>query len=130
MKRGLIHQELSYTITGVLFAVHNELGRYRGEKQYGDMLEKYFRERDIPYAREVVLPVNFSGEKAGRNRVDFLLDGKIVLEIKAKRFLEKADYYQMMRYLESCKKRLGILVNFHQRHLVPKRIVRGYADDL
>ena len=124
----MIHQELSYTVTGILFAVHNELGRYRGEKQYGDMLERCFKERGISYEREAVLPTSFVGEKAGRNRVDFLLDNKIVLEIKAKQFLEKTDYYQMMRYLEACEKRLGILVNFHQRHLASKRIVRGYAD--
>ena len=126
MRREIIYSELSYKINGILFAVHNELGRYRNEKQYGDLIEWYLKEYEIPYEREKILPISFGPEKAGRNKIDFLVDNKIILEIKAKRFWEKADYYQTMRYLASFKKRLGILVNFHQRHLAPKRILNGY----
>ena len=126
-KRELIYGELSYAINGILFAVHNELGRYRNEKQYGDLIEKHLTERRIPYEREKILPVSFDGERPNRSKVDFLIDGKIILEIKSKRFLEKNDYFQLMRYLETSKKRLGILVNFHQKYLVPKRVVDGYS---
>ena len=126
-KQELIYGELSYIINGILFAVHNELGRYRNEKQYGDLIEKYLQERHIPYEREKILPVSFDGERSNRNKVDFLIDGRIILEIKSKRFLEKNDYFQLMRYLEASKKRLGILVNFHQKYLVPKRVVNGYS---
>lgn len=126
MKREIVHADLSYKINGILFAVHNELGRYRNEKQYADSIEKYLKEFHILYEREKILPVSFYGERTARSRIDFLIDNKIVLEIKAKRFLEKVDYYQMMRYLSSLQKRLGILVNFHQKYLVPKRILHGY----
>lgn len=126
MKNKIVYPELSYKINGILFAVHNELGRYRNEKQYGDCMEKYFKEFKVPYEREKILLLSFEGEKSGRNKVDFLIDDKVILEIKSKRFLEKSDYYQTMRYLESSKKRLGILVNFHQKYLVPKRILNGY----
>ncbi len=127
MKRELIHRELSYHVNGILFAVHNELGRYRNEKQYGDLIEKYLTEYRIPFVRERFLPVSFRSEMPNRNKVDFLIDDKIILEIKSKRFLEKTDYFQMMRYLEASKKRLGILVNFHQKYLAPKRILHGYS---
>lgn len=127
MKRELVYQELSYKTNGILFAVHNELGRYRDEKQYGDLIEKYLKESGIPYEREKIVAISFDGERTGRSKADFIIDGKIVLEIKSKRFLEKQDYYQMMRYLDSCHKRLGILVNFHQKYLVPKRILHGYS---
>lgn len=127
MKRELIHRELSYKVNGILFAVHNELGRYRNEKQYGDLIERYLKEYKIPFEREKLLPVSFDGERPNRNKIDFLVEEKIILEIKSKRFLEKIDYYQMMRYLGASKKRLGILVNFHQKYLVPKRILHGYS---
>ena len=49
----LIYPELSYTLTGICFEVHNELGRYAREKQYGDLLEKKLKERKISHKREL-----------------------------------------------------------------------------
>ena len=49
----IIYPELSYIITGILFAVHNELGQYAREKQYGDLIEKRFNEIKMPYKRRV-----------------------------------------------------------------------------
>jgi len=63
MKQELVHPELSYKITGLLFAVHNELGKYNNEKQYGDLIENKFKEDNIRYEREKVLPASFEGEK-------------------------------------------------------------------
>ncbi len=126
MAREIVYAELSYKLNGTLFRVHNELGRFRNEQQYGDLIEKYLREAGISYEREKVLPTSFKGERTGRNKVDFLVGGKIVLEIKVKSFLAKEDYEQLMRYLSSCNKRLGILVNFRQKHLALKRVLYGY----
>ena len=70
-KEKPVYAELSYKICGVLFAVHNELGRYRNEKQYADAVEKYLSLFNIPYEREVVIPVSFAGEAPGRNKIDF-----------------------------------------------------------
>ena len=80
----------------------------------------------MAYKRERVLPESFIGEKSGRNKIDFIIDNKILLEIKAKKFFEKTDYFQAMRYLTSFNKRLCIVVNFHQKHLTPKRILNGF----
>src|SRR3990167_473658 len=90
-KEKPIYAELSYKIGGVLFAVHNENGRYRNEQQYGDAIENYLKLYKIKYEREKVLPISFIGEFSGRNKVDFLIEDKIIIEIKAKRMLEKHD---------------------------------------
>ncbi len=119
----VLYPELSYLLTGFLFTVHNELGRFCNEKQYGDALEKCLKERNVMYEREKILPTSFEGEVMGRNKVDFLVEEKIILELKASRMLTKEDYYQTKRYLVALNKELGILVNFRQRFLTPKRIL-------
>ena len=117
----LIYPDLSYKITGILFDVHNQLGRYSKEKQYCDLIEIKLDESKIPFKREYTL-------KDTGNRVDFLIDDKIILEVKAKKFILKEDYYQLQRYLQFLDKKLGLLVNFRNRYLKPKRIIRIDTD--
>ncbi len=113
----LLFGELSYALNGLLFSVHNELGRFAREKQYGDLLEQKFLERKILSRREII--VGDSG-----NIVDFIVQDSIVLELKAKPFLLHEGYVQIQRYLHACDLRLGILVNFRTKYLQPKRILR------
>ena len=53
----IIHKELSYKVTGLLFTVHNKLGKYCREKQYGDALEQLLKENNLKFIREKELPV-------------------------------------------------------------------------
>ena len=121
----LIYPELSYKITGFLFTIHNELGRFCNEQQYGDAVENYLKKFKINYKRELILPPSFEDEVKGRNRIDFLIDDKIILEVKAKRLLTREDYYQAKRYLTSFNKRLGLLVNFRDKYIKPRRILNS-----
>ncbi len=121
----LIFPELSYEITGILFKVHNELGRFLNEKQYGDFVERLLKEKNIEYEREKELPESFNGEQKGRNKVDFVIDNKIILELKSKRIIPREDYYQVKRYLETANFKLGLLVNFRDKYLKPKRILNS-----
>lgn len=113
----VLHPELSYIITGILFAVHNELGQYAREKQYGDLIEVKLKEAKILYKRE--LSIANSG-----NILDFVVDNKIVLELKSARILTKEDYRQTQNYLQQTNIKLGILVNFRPKYLKPVRIIR------
>jgi GxxExxY protein len=125
--RDVLYPELSYKICGFCFYVHNKLGRYRNEKQYSDALENVLKENNIKYQKEKPLQPSFEGEKPNRNIPDFLIEDKIVLDIKAKPFITKDDYFQLRRYLVSCNKRLGLIVNFRQLYLYPKRILNKAA---
>ena len=125
MEKEVVYRDLSYKIVGILFSVHNELGRFRSEKQYADAIEKCLQESGLTYEREKAALPSFEGEQAGHNKLDFLIEDKVVLELKAKRVLNREDYLQLMRYLKSADKRLGILANFHQKYLTPKRILNG-----
>jgi len=119
-KKGLVYPELSYKITGLIFKIQNDMGRLCREKQYCDRLEKLLQENNIKYKREAV-------DNDG-DRFDFLIEDIMVLEIKAKQIVIKEDYYQLKRYLEINNLKLGLLVNFRNRYLKPKRILNSKID--
>ena len=115
----IIEAELSYKLTELLFQAQNQLGRFAREKQYGDVLENLLKEANIKYKRE--LPISI--ENSNSNRIDFFIEDKVVLELKSKRFIDKNDYYQTKRYLNSMNVELGLIVNFREPHLKPKRVL-------
>ena len=113
----LLYPDLSYEIVGCCYDTHNELGPFAKEKQYGDLLENKLREKNIAYKREIQI-----GDTG--NTVDFIIEGKFLLELKAKRFLLKEDYLQTQRYLQASGVKLGILVNFRGTFARTHRVVR------
>jgi GxxExxY protein len=123
MENKIIYKELSYKVTGLLFKAHKDLGQYRNEKQYADYFEKLLQENNIIYSREHLHKDINHNEKSARSICDFIIENKIILEFKTKNFLNKEDYYQIKRYLSTLNLELGILVNFRQKSLVPKRIL-------
>ena len=123
----IVYPELSFKINGVLFNARKSVGGFKNEKQYCDAIEFLLKENGIVYKREKILPTTLPDEQDGRNRVDFLIDEEIVLEVKSKPFLTKNDYYQVKRYLECLDKKLGILVNMRGYYIRPKRILNPKA---
>lgn len=91
---NLIHAKESYLLTGLFFAVHNDLGRFCREKQYADEFEKSLKNEKIQYQREYRL--NNENDNFSGNVVDFVINDKILVDFKAKNFLTKEDYYQML----------------------------------
>ncbi len=116
----ILYPELSYDLNGIFFKIHREIGRYSKEKQYADALERELRERNIIYKREerVVKDEYFTG-----NVTDFIVNDCVVIELKAKKFVTKDDFYQVKRYLISLNKKLGLLVNFRDDFIKTKRVL-------
>jgi len=119
-KEKVIFADESFQVSGVCFYVQNTLGRFAKEKQYADLLETRLKELGILYIRELV-----AGNSG--NRVDFLIYDKVLLEIKAKPFLNRDDYAQVQRYLQILNLELGLLVNFWAHSAQPFRVLREKA---
>ena|SRR3989344_4070149 len=119
----IIHKDLSYKINGLLFKVHNNLGRFCKEKQYSDAFENLLKEESIAYRREVAIPIELI-ENQFTNRADFIIGDKVVLEFKAKPLILKDDFYQTQKYLQASGHKLGMIVNFRNKYLKPIRIIR------
>ncbi len=118
----ILFPKLSYELTGLCFNVHKQLGRFCREKQYADMFKSLLKKNNINYKREYEIS-NVNGILG--NKVDFLIDDKIILDFKAKKFVTKEDYYQMLRYLESASLELGMIINFRNTYLKPKRVLNS-----
>jgi len=122
-KEKLIYPKLSYILMGVLFEVHNKLGTKYQEKHYQRAIEIKLKELNIPYKREVKVNVEFEKESLGEFFIDFVVDSKIILEIKRVWKITKDDIKQVLRYLKATKLKLAILANFKRRRLEYSRIL-------
>ncbi|OHA51624.1 MAG: hypothetical protein A3A97_04390 [Candidatus Terrybacteria bacterium RIFCSPLOWO2_01_FULL_40_23] len=129
MRNDIIYAELSYKLTGLLMKTQEKLGRYAKEKQYGDALEILLTQENIAYKREPSIPFNVAGEDVRGNRIDFIVEDKILIELKALPYITKRDYYQTSRYLRATNLKLGLLVNCHSQYLKPKRILNSSFQD-
>jgi len=89
--------------------------------KYCNLLDHKLNEIKLPFKREFIIIDT-------GNIIDFLIDNKIIVEVKAKQLILKADYYQVQRYLQASNKKLALLVNFRNRYLKPIRVIRIDTD--
>jgi len=116
-KEKVLFADESFTIKGVCFYVQKKLGRFAKEKQFADSLEERLKELGIPYRRELVAT-------GTGNRMDFVVYDKILIEVKAKPYLNQDDFAQVKRYLQVLDLQLGLLINFWARSALPYRVLR------
>ena len=124
LKRSdLIYPELSYQIVGVLFTVFNALGYGYREKYYQRAIREELTRLKVSFQEQVSFAVLFKGKMIGRQAFDFLIDKKIVLEIKRGDFFSKTDIVQTTGYLKTANLKLAILARFSSKGLKFKRIL-------
>ena len=104
-------------IIGAAFRVHNTLGCGFQEVIYQRALELEFKIIPLIYAREYVMPVFYLDQQIGMRRVDFLVENRISVELKAITKLEDVHLAQAMNYLEAYNLEIGLLINFGSRRL-------------
>lgn len=115
---NFLYEDLTYKVRGAMYKVHQTLGSGHKEGVYHKALEKEFDLQSIPFKTEVTLVVNYEGEKVGRYRPDFIVDDKVLIELKAVPFLPIQAERQLSYYLRGTDYKLGFLVNFGAPSLV------------
>jgi GxxExxY protein len=125
----IILKEESYRLMGLLFEVHNKLGSVYKEKNYQDAIEAILRRESIPFERERNINLKFDNLDVGNFFADFVIDGKILLEIKATKFITQEDIRQTLRYIKSAGLPLGIIVNFRSGELKYKQVINPKFDN-
>jgi GxxExxY protein len=123
VKENVIYPELSYQIVGVLFSVFNTLGYGYKEKYYQRAISQEFSRLGLKFKEQVNIPVKFNDKIIGRQVMDFLVDDKIILEIKRGNRFSKNDIIQVTGYLKTANLKLAILARFSSKNLIFKRVV-------
>jgi GxxExxY protein len=112
-KKGeIIYKELSYEIVGILFETCNELGYGYKEKYYEKAIIECLKEKKINFINQAPFALKFKGKVIGRNYIDFIIDNKIVLEIKKGNYFSRRNMEQIKEYLKVTNFKLAILANF------------------
>ncbi len=119
----LIYQELSYAIVGAAIEVHKILGPGFLEKVYQTALAHELTLRGIPFEEYKRLIVRYKGVVVGEYIADMVIDGKIILELKAVKAIHPQHMAQTRHYLTATGFKLGIVLNFGSSSLQHKRAV-------
>lgn len=120
----LLYREDTYKIIGVCMNVHRELGKGFNEIVYGDALEIELNDNNINYSRETKFGIMYRGNLLPHKyKADFIIDDKMVLEIKAISTLTDSYIKQTLNYLAVSKFKIGLLINFVEDSLKYKRVI-------
>jgi len=122
-KKDLIYPELSYNIVGILYETYNELGYGYKEIYYQRALANNFRKGGLFFKEQVPAKIKFKGGVIGKIFLDFLIENKIILEIKKTDRFAKQEIDQVCGYLKATGLKLGILAHFTRDGIKLKRIL-------
>jgi len=129
-KVELLHKELSYQIQGAAIEVRKNFGSGHKENLYRDAFAEELQSRNIPFEREKIIKIY--SPKTGKPlrtgyRPDFIIDGKVIVEIKALPHIPRYFIDQMYDYLRNSEYELGYFSNFGGHRLLIRRII--YTND-
>lgn len=123
-RKDLLYPELSYQTVGALFDVFNELDYGYRELYYQRALSQRLKEIRVPFKEQIRFPLTYRGKQIGWQTADFLIDSKIILELKRGLRISKRDIEQVVAYLEASGAKLGILARFSSKGLIYRRILK------
>ena len=112
MTDKILYKDLSYKLVGCFYKVYNTLGPGHKEDVYHKALCIEFDKQGIQYYSKKNLPIEYDKKKIGIYQPDFIIEDKIILEIKSVLIVPKVFEKQLYYYLKGANHRLGYLVNF------------------
>jgi len=122
----LLYGDLSYKVMGVVFDVYNAIGSCHNEKYIQNAIAVDLDLLKIKYKREVLVPLIYKDKRLGRYYLDFVIDDKLILEIKKSSRLTQNDFNQLKAYLKVLNLKLGILILFSDTKVRFSRVLNIY----
>lgn len=122
-RNELIYADECYMIIGIIFSVFNEVGYGYKENYYQKAVAKAFKDKNIPFQEQLRAKVKFRGEDLGILILNFPIFGRIVIELKQKRYFSRRDINQLYSYLKATNLKLGLLIYFTKDSVRFKRII-------
>lgn len=119
----LIYKELSYELVGFAYDIDNSIGYGHQEKVYGDAFANLLSKSNLEYEREKYVPIKIAENLISKRYVDFLIDGKVIIELKTGNFQYKAVFNQMNQYLIALDLKLGLIIRFSKTGVQVKRVL-------
>jgi len=104
---------LAHDVIGAAIEVHRTLGPGYLESVYAEALAIEFNFRSLDFSSQVPVSVSYKGHVVGEGRLDFLVEGRLVVELKAVEALAPVHHAQVISYLKSTGLHLGLLINFN-----------------
>jgi len=118
------YSDLTGKIIGAAMEVHKILGNGFQEVIYQRALTIELEDQEISFVREQEMKIEYKGRDIGTRRVDFFVENKVMVEIKAVIQLEDAHLAQAINYLEAYNLEIGLLINFGAKSLEFKRVMK------
>ncbi len=112
IKEEYKYSDITQKIIGCAMKVHNTLGNGFQEVIYQRALAIEMRKQGLAFLREMEMPIYYEEENIGTRRVDFFVEDKVMVELKAITLLEKIHLAQGLNYLEAYRMEIGMLINF------------------
>jgi GxxExxY protein len=128
MNKEIVYKELSYQLIGFGYQVFNELGFGLEEKVYAKAYEELLLSNHIAYKKENYCSIKINDKMIAKNFFDFLIEKKIVIELKVGDKNYKNVCEQLYKYLRVGNLKLGIVIRFMRDGVRVKRIVNLYDD--
>ncbi|MFC1708987.1 GxxExxY protein [Candidatus Omnitrophota bacterium] len=121
--KKFLYKDLSYKLVGCFYEAYNELGPAHKEQLYHEALKILFADNDIKYKDKPRIKIQFKGKNIGIYEPDFIIEEKIIIEIKSLLNMPKVFEKQLYYYLRGTDYKVGYLVNFGNESIDIRRRV-------
>ena len=116
------HKTLTAAVISIFYKVYNKLGYGFLEKVYENAMMYEFKKAEIPAVSQSPIKVLYEEEVIGEYFADILVDGKVIVEIKAAKSLSPDHKAQLLNYLKATDKEVGLLLNFGPKPEVSRKV--------
>lgn len=125
MGKSFKYSDITGAVIGSAMKVHSELGNGFPEIIYQRSLAIELKEQSISYKREISQPLFYRDSEVGKRRIDFLVEDKVLVELKALSEINNTHFNQILNYLTAYQLEVGLLLNFGENSLNFKRFINS-----